>query len=373
MISLDPTALEYIYKTAHASKQLGALFDFYLKRLCAGEPPASEKETYAHLTKTSVDVVIAKKGEGSLDDAKARNANRRLRETLSAFNNTPVGRKLPFRLEVPKSKYALEYQSQSPSLKRFWKPYIELDDEKQVEARIIYTEHQFFGHRTEDYIVRHRSANRPDDDINALMPFLPALRQDLIPTRQFVNAGEVQALLRLNAWFGSLLIPTEHIPGHIPKLRKSVAGKNIVVLGNPRSCRFIERLQLKLDFTFQCQADGIHVSNPDETKPAFYPTPYKSREKLYGIVTRVFHQKLGSWVTAIISTHGRFSSAMAYNLTHDVEVAEFMRELGIDDSKPMPNQFEALIAIVPTEDDDSEMVGHELEVVDSRILPERGR
>lgn len=363
MKTLDQDSIRLVRESLRNSKQLVQLFDFYLKRLEEGKEGSDEFTVFA-LIKNQPEP--PETGGKSLPDAAARNATKRLRSELQAFSNTDVGRRLPIQFEVPLSYWGLKVKDKDPYVKSFWKSYIPLETSKQATVPIVYTEHLFFSHKADSYLVRHPEVNNNDMDIGGTVNVFKDAGDTFYPTRQFVNANDVQGLHRLSSFFNKLIISTEVLPAHGTGLRRLLYGRNIVVVGNPRTSPLIEQLQQEANLDFQFVSNGLTVHNPQQDEQSFYETPYNSSSLLYGTISRFFSSSLASIVTMIISNHGRAISAATHLLTTDLSLDQIIKDLPKADDGKLPEEFELLLSVHAPSEEDSAMLGYQTGVIGIR-------
>ena len=301
--------------------------------------------------------------------ANARGAISRLRTLLNLFADSPMGRRLPYRVLV-NGPYGLDVLPSNPLIKQFWQPYIRLSDAQHRSVRIMYTEHLFFYRPEKKYIVRHLEVNdEAKDDIYKTIPLaIPMEDRPLVGSHLYVNASDVRALFELASLFSELAIPVEHIDGQAGQHPSSVIGHDLIIIGNPRTSPLAYRLQEQFKLNFPLKGYCIQNLSPEDGEPVEgWESVIRSRKVLFGVVSRAYSEPLKAWVTMILSNHGRFLAAISHYLKSADGVTEIMRVLGVRADEEFRTHFEMVFEVEPPQYEDNKMYGYPTKIVASRV------
>ncbi len=282
-----------------------------------------------------------------------------IRERLAAYYASE-GRTAPWRLEVPRGQYLLQFQpapelgaqaaATSRPVARFWKTSLEALHPNVI----VYTEPLFFCDGRGRYF-RDWHVNRVEggtEQIRASYHIPPDV--EIEPVYHYLSSGEMHCLLSLTRLFHEAGVPVE--TRNCRQLHwNELSRSNVILLGSPRTNPFLRQLQEGLPMIVH--EDHIDAgSRGGAPATQFQGRRYRDGALLrmteYAVVTRRSGIAPGSSVTLIAANHGRAIEGAAHTLTVDSELEAVLAALCPDPNQPLPERFQILLRVETVDIDD---------------------
>ena len=274
-----------------------------------------------------------------------------LRDVLERFALSTEGRKLPLRVSLPDGASPLRFEAQEPQAKKLWKPY--LDSGRGV--LIAYPELLFFresakGSHPGRFFVRHMDVNEGTGA--ELAKHYPVSKgAEFRPTRLFVAAGDMRAVLHFTKWFERCGLETEHAAVYPGAMWNTGQRANLLLFGTVRSFPELADILTQEKFSFEIQADRIVDHQPFGKDAATLPDDAVVPGVARGLMCRALSKEYGCWITVFASNHGRFYEGMISYLQSEQKLEELFNVLGADDATDPPEHFEVLFEVGLGEND----------------------
>jgi hypothetical protein len=294
-----------------------------------------------------------------------------IRERLRAYFDNE-GRHERLVLGIPKGRYVAAFgerpdapappqappRSERPALERFWAPHVRAGAAAGAPAApnvAMYTEPLFFRDDEKGLYIRSlylndRSASAADVQTKIGARAAAGLR----PCFHYLSAGEVHAALALIRLFQELGQPLD-----LRNVRLSAMSDfrqaNLILLGSTRTNHFMDAMQG--DKGLLMTADAIVNPRPERGESREYRGRRYMDGKLprfteYCLVTRRPGLAPGTACTIVASNHGRAIQGVGHFLTLETQVAGLLRDLGVEETGPLPDYFQVLFEVEMIDLDD---------------------
>jgi hypothetical protein len=283
----------------------------------------------------------------------------RVRQTLEFFfRHVPAGRNCSRRIELPDGvPYVLLVTPNTPKLdaaERFWDVHII----NGIENWLVYAEPLVFYDPERRRYLRYLDINCDSLDeeevrravIGQFGPDHEALR--FVPSFQYQPSGQIEALQTLTEFFRQNDLQVEQMLTRRCS-PPDVFNQNIIVLGSPRTNRYVRHFQREFDF--KVEPDRVTVAAPDcpygeesvyEDSKLSAQHASRTKQHVYAVLTRTPNLHSGAHTTLIAANDGRAIERVAAYITNERKLVElyslrdYFRAEG-----PLPQKFQIIFRV----------------------------
>jgi hypothetical protein len=259
------------------------------------------------------------------------------------FDDPAWGRKSPEHLTISRPPYMLVLVScahPDPDV-RFWDAHL-----SSARNIILHTEPLFFFNPRKRSFTRYLDLN--GDSLEAIDVQGDARLRGLIPCFHYQPSGETYAAQDLANWFVSQRRDRPEV-----KLTRKCHddepwGQNLILLGNSRTNRFINRLQaLRRDLEIQLDQYSVVNLHPRSSEKKNYEdlNEVAGEGYTYALVTRCPSRFAGYSATILGANHGRAAQKVARYLTSKKSLRELMEKLEAPPGLPLPKSFQIVFRV----------------------------